>query len=87
MGIVTSNAWLDVGYGYALERFFLDNFKIVAILESRCEPWFTQAVVNTVVTIVQRRDSATERDANPARFVKIKRPLAELIPWDMRLDA
>ncbi|MBK6433669.1 hypothetical protein [Candidatus Amarolinea dominans] len=23
MGIVTSNAWLDVGYGYALQRFFL----------------------------------------------------------------
>lgn len=87
MGIVTSNAWLDVGYGYALQRFFLDNFKIVAILESRCEPWFTQAAVNTVVTIVERCDSAAERDANPVRFVKIKRPLAGLIPWDMRLDA
>lgn len=87
MGIVTSNAWLDVGYGYGLQRFFLDNFKIVAILESRCEPWFTQAAVNTVVTIVERCDSASERDANPTRFVKIKRPLAELIPWDMRLDA
>lgn len=87
MGIVTSNAWLDVGYGYALQRFFLDNFKIVAILESRCEPWFTQAAVNTVVTIVERCESAAERDAHPARFVKIKKPLAELIPWDMRLDA
>lgn len=87
MGIVTSNAWLDVGYGYALQRFFLDNFKIVAILESRCEPWFTQASVNTVVTIIERCDSAAEREANPARFVKIKRPLAALIPWDMRLDA
>ncbi len=87
MGIVTSNAWLDVGYGYALQRFFLDHFKIVAILESRCEPWFTQAAVNTIVTVVERCDSAAERDANPAHFVKIKRPLAELIPWDMRLDA
>lgn len=87
MGIVTSNAWLDVGYGYALQRFFLDNFKIVAILESRCEPWFTQAAVNTVVTIVERCESSAERDANSARFVKIKKPLAELIPWDMRLDA
>ncbi|MGQ9555747.1 MAG: HsdM family class I SAM-dependent methyltransferase, partial [Anaerolineae bacterium] len=31
MGIVTSNAWLDVGYGYALQRFLLDNFKVIAI--------------------------------------------------------
>lgn len=87
MGIVTSNAWLDVGYGYALQRFFLDHFKIVAILESRCEPWFEQAAVNTVVTIVERCDSPAQRDAHPARFAKIKRPLAELIPQDMRLDA
>ena len=43
MGIVTSNAWLDVNYGFALQRFFCDRFKIVAVLESRCEPWFTEA--------------------------------------------
>lgn len=86
MGIITSNAWLDVGYGHALQGFFLDNFKIIAILESRCEPWFEQAAVNTVVTILERCDSQKERDANPARFVKIKRPLAELMPWDIHLD-
>ena len=87
MGIVTSNAWLDVGYGYALQQFFLDHFKIVAILESRCEPWFEQAAVNTIVTIVERCESPVERDEHPARFVQIKRPLADLIPHDMRLDA
>jgi len=87
MGIVTSNAWLDVGYGYELQRFLLDHFKIVAILESRCEPWFLQAAVNTVVTIVERCSDPAERETHPARFVKIKRSLAELIPWDLRLDA
>lgn len=87
MGIVTSNAWLDVGYGYALQRFLLDHFKIVAVLESRCEPWFLQAAVNTVVTIVERCSDPAERGAHPARFVQVKRPLAELIPWDLRLDA
>jgi type I restriction enzyme M protein len=86
MGIVTSNAWLDVGYGLALQRFFLDNFKIIAILESRCEPWFEQAAVNTVVTILERCVSQVERDAYPMHFVKIKRPLAELMPWDIQLD-
>jgi len=42
--------------------------------------------VNTVVTILERCDSQKARDAHPARFVKIKRPLADLMPWDMRLD-
>lgn len=87
MGIVTSNAWLDVGYGRALQQFFLDHFKIVAILESRCEPWFEQAAVNTVVTILERCSSSDERDNNSVRFVQIKKPLAELIRWDMHLDS
>ena len=86
MGIVTSNAWLDVGYGYGLQRFLLDHFKIIAVLESRCEPWFLQAAVNTVVTIVERCSDPAERETHPARFVKVKRSLAELIPWDLRLD-
>jgi len=87
MGIVTSNAWLDVNYGYALQRFFLGHFKIVAILESRCEPWFEDAAVNTVVTILERCDSETERDAHAVKFVKVKCRLEELVPEDMRLEA
>lgn len=87
MGIVTSNAWLDVNYGYELQKFFLTHFKIVAVLESRCEPWFTEASVNTVVTIVERCDNAVERDSHLTKFVKVKRPLADLIPGDPVVDA
>jgi len=76
MGIVTSNAWLDVGY--ALQRFLLDHFKIVAILESHCEPWFLQVAVNTVVTIVERCSDPVQRDDHLPRFVKVKRPLADV---------
>ncbi|NLX96718.1 MAG: N-6 DNA methylase [Rhodopirellula sp.] len=87
MGIVTSNAWLDVNYGYELQKFFLKHFKIVAILESRCEPWFTEASVNTIVTIIERCDDPKERDNHLAKFVKVKKPLAELIPGDPVVDA
>lgn len=87
MGFVTSNAWLDVAYGYELQKFLLNNFKIVAILESRCEPWFEDAAINTIVTIVERCSNKEERDTHIAKFVKVKKRLAELIPWDMKLDA
>jgi len=80
MGIITSNAWLDVDYGYELQKFLLNNFKIVAILESRCEPWFTEADVNTIVTILERCESSEDRADHLAKFVKIKKPLATLIP-------
>ena len=87
MGFITSNSWLDVAYGYELQKFFLNNFKIVAILESRCEPWFEDAAVNTIVTVLERCSNKTEREQNTTKFVKIKRKLAELIPWDMKLEA
>ena len=87
MGFVTSNAWLDVAYGYELQKFFLKNFKIVAILESRCEPWFEQSAVNTIVTILERCRDEEERDRHLVKFVKVKKKLRDLIPWDMKLDA
>jgi type I restriction enzyme M protein len=87
MGIITSNAWLDVNYGYALQRFFCDRFKIVAIIESRCEPWFTEASVNTVYTIVERCGDEKERDSHLVKFVKVKKPLAALIPGDPQTQA
>lgn len=87
MGFVTSNSWLDVAYGYELQRFFLSKFKIVAICESRCEPWFEQSAVNTVFTILERSDDQDTNKNNPVRFVKIKKPLAKLFPQDALIDA
>jgi type I restriction enzyme M protein len=87
MGIVTSNAWLDVSYGYALQRFLCDQFKIVAILESRCEPWFTDASVNTVLTIIERCDNTTPRDDHLVKFVTVKKSLADLVPGNPQTEA
>ncbi len=87
MGIVTSNSWLDVAYGYELQRFFLKEFKIIAIIESRCEPWFEDAAINTVVTILERTPDKEDRDNHLVKFVKIKKRLKDLIPWDIKDNA
>jgi type I restriction-modification system DNA methylase subunit len=87
MGFITSNSWLDVAYGYELQKYMVNNFKIVAILESRCEPWFEDAAVNTVVTILERCSDNKEREKNIVSFVKVKKKLADLIPWDVKQDA
>ncbi|KJU84831.1 N-6 DNA Methylase [Candidatus Magnetobacterium bavaricum] len=83
MGIVTSNSWLDVAYGYELQRFFLKRFKVVAIVESRCESWFEDAAVNTVFTVLQRCDNDNDRNDNNVKFVKLKKRLKELIHWNI----
>jgi len=86
MGIVTSNAWLDVAYGYELQKFFLENFKIIAIVESRCESWFEDAAVNTLFTILERCSDEKERQNHLVKFVKLKKKLKDLIPWDMKFS-
>jgi type I restriction-modification system DNA methylase subunit len=38
-GFLTSSSWLDVEYGFPLQRWILENFRIIAICESEAEPW------------------------------------------------
>lgn len=87
LGFLTSNSWLDVGFGYEMQKFFLNNFKIIAIVESRCEPWFEDASVNTIFTILERCSNPKQRENHNVKFVKVKKSLKELIPYDMKIDA
>lgn len=87
MGFITSNSWLDVAYGYELQKFFLSKFKLVAICESRCEPWFEQSAINTVFTILERCDKLKANKNNLVRFLKLKKPLKELFPENVSTDA
>jgi hypothetical protein len=81
LGFITSNSWLDEDYGKDVQAFFLNHFKVVAILESKVEHWFEDANVNTAITLVERCDQKKARDAHPVRFVSLKKPLQEIIPF------
>lgn len=78
-GFLTSSSWLDVEYGFALQGWILQNFKIIAVLESLDEPWFPDARIKTAVAILQRCDDEESRGANVVRFVRLQRPLAEIL--------
>ena len=78
-GFLTSGQWLDVDYGFELQRWILENFKIIAILESSTERWFPDARVKTCITILQRCSDEDARRENPVRFVRFEKPLAEII--------
>ena len=78
LGFVTSIAWLDTDYGFKLQEFFLQNFKIIAVIESQVEKWFEDARVTTAVTILQREFDAASRDTNTVRFIQLRKPLSEI---------
>ncbi len=81
MGLLTSSNWLDTAYGFALQEYLLNNYEIVAIIESNCEPWFTGARVTTAATILKKQLDPIKRITNTVRFVWLKRPLEELLTY------
>ncbi|MGA2668020.1 MAG: N-6 DNA methylase [Ignavibacteria bacterium] len=86
-GIITSNSWLDVSYGSVLKEFFLDHFKVKMIIASWAEPWFEEAAINTVITVLEKEENSELRDKNNIKFVKLKKKLIDLIPYqDLKLQ-
>lgn len=82
LGLLTSSSWLDVEYGFRLQKWFLEKLRILAIIESACEPWFEAARVQTAVAIVQPCDDEKARAPNLVRFVQLRVPLAEILEND-----
>ncbi|TAG53722.1 MAG: hypothetical protein EAZ27_10280, partial [Cytophagales bacterium] len=79
--IITSNSWLDVAYGAVLKQFFLDHFAIKTIIGSWAEPWFDDAAVNCVITVLERQPDAEKRNNTKTSFVKLNKPFKELVPF------
>ncbi|HEY3137703.1 MAG TPA: N-6 DNA methylase [Blastocatellia bacterium] len=76
---LTSSSWLDVGYGAALREFLLANFSVIAVIESGCESFFDDASINTSITVLEREADPARRRSNLVRFVKLCKPLAEIL--------
>jgi hypothetical protein len=79
LALLTQAGWLDTDYGFPLQAWMLDNFRIEAILESESEPWFTDARVATVITILVREKDRAAREDNDIRFVQFRSRLLDLI--------
>ncbi len=78
-GFLTSGQWLDVDYGFRLQRWILRRFTVVAVMESAVERWFVDARVKTCITILRRCDDEQQRRANVVKFVRFEQPLDALI--------
>jgi hypothetical protein len=90
-GFIVSNSWLDVDFGKGLQEFFLNNHKILAIIESKVERWFEEADINTGIVILQKCKDKKERDENLIRFVYLKKNLRGFIPpaqdmWEKQVE-
>jgi len=77
IGMIVSDAWLDMKYGIDLKKFFLDNFKIKYLI-TMDKGVFELALVNTVIVILEKAvgpEYKRDRDENYVKFIRIKRTM------------
>lgn len=79
---ITSNSWLDVGYGAGLQEFLLRNIKTKLICDNLAKRSFAESDVNTIITLFQRPDKKEKLDSGLVKFVAFKKPFGEVINSD-----
>jgi len=78
---ISSNSWLDVGFGAKLQAFLLRNIETKAIYDNHAKRTFEEASINTVIVIFKRPEGKHLAD-NLTRFVAFKKPFEVMIDED-----
>ena len=77
---ITSNSWLDVGYGKDLQEFLLKHCHIKQIIDNQARRSFASADVNTVICIFSAPDEKREAGLDRmTRFVMFKTPFEGIL--------
>jgi len=82
---ITSNSWLDVGYGKILQEFLIKYVPINAIYDNQTKRSFEHASINTVIVFFgapliknNKKPDSTCLD-NVAKFIMLKKPYEEIV--------
>jgi hypothetical protein len=75
LSFITSNSWMDIGYGKRLHEGLLKLTDLSYILGNTSEKSFEDADINTYMTIANRKQQ--EVLADHTRFVRLSRPFFE----------
>ncbi len=77
---ITSNSWLDVGYGKDLQEFLLKHSHVKMILDNEKKRTFAQADINTIIALLAPPDDRRmDGLSKTARFVMFKVPFEEVM--------
>jgi len=82
---ITSNSWLDVGYGKILQEFLVKFVPIKGIYDNQVKRSFAHASINTVIVFLGAPLIKNSKNPNPtcldnvAKFIMLKKPYKEVI--------
>ena len=86
---ISSNSWLDVGYGKILQEILLKRVLIVAIYDNQVKRSFKHADINTIIAILKApktKDFDKEIKENEVFFVMFKKPFEEIMFSEIFID-
>ncbi len=72
---ICSNTWMDVEFGFLLQKEFLDNYHDIHIIDSRVERQFATAEINTVISFMTKGSVEDET----VRFTMLEGPFIDSI--------
>ncbi len=75
---ISSNSWLDVGFGAKLQEFLLKNIEMKAIYDNHAKRSFAEADINTIIAVFKRPEEKNIAD-NLVKFVAFKKAFEEVI--------
>ncbi len=78
---ITSNSWLDVGYGRDLQEFLLKFCRIKMILDNKVKRSFISADINTIITLFSAPAEKSDEEIlrHLVRFVMFKVPFEDTL--------
>ena len=80
---ITSNSWLDVGYGRDLQEFLLTRGQVRLVIDNQARRSFASADVNTVIVLLgAAHDTKRQREESlcrVARFAMFKVPFEHVL--------
>ncbi|MDO9580572.1 MAG: Eco57I restriction-modification methylase domain-containing protein, partial [Bacteroidales bacterium] len=77
---ITSNSWLDVGYGADLQEFLLKHSHVKLVLDNQVKRSFANADVNSIIVLFSKPDDRMEWALEKtARFVMFRVPFEHIL--------
>lgn len=74
LGFITSDRWLDTGYGADLQAFILDHYRVDAVIKFSRQA-FEDALVGSCVLVLTKENDEQLRNENVAQFIRLNKSL------------
>ena len=84
LAFVTPASWLTSDYAAPLQLLLSRELRLVAIVSSMAESFFTEVGVNTVLLIVEKREVSGIVPGEKLLFLTLRKRLTNLFPHDSR---